>query len=58
MITKTSPAGRPGKVGKPGSNRRKSDLTAPRSQSQEVDVFAQAKDQFCHQCDEWEGGGE
>ena len=41
--SKKSPAGRPGRVGKPGSNRRKSDLTAPRSQSQEVDVFALAK---------------
>ena len=43
MITKKSPAGRPGKVGKPGSNRRKSNLTAPQSHSQEVDVFALAK---------------
>ena len=58
MITQKSRAGRPGKVGKPGSNRRKRNLTAPQSHSQELDVFAQAKDQFCHQCDEWEGGGE
>ncbi len=41
-----SPASQPGKVGKPGSNRRKSNLTAPRSHSQEVDVFALAKQTY------------
>ena len=46
MIAKKSAAGRPRKVGKPGSNRRKSNLTAPRSHSQDVDVFAQAKQTY------------
>ena len=39
MIAKKSAAGRPRKVGKPGSNRRKSNLTAPRSHSQETDAL-------------------